>query len=109
MANKFDLIITIVNKGYSDYVIDAAREAGASGGTVIYGLGTSKNSETFLGVAIHPEKEIILTVVKHNEKDKIMQTISERSNLNSNGHGICFSLPTSNVVGIANMLKDSDK
>ena len=109
MANKFDLIITIVNKGYSDDVIDAAREAGASGGTVIYGLGTSKNSETFLGVAIHPEKEIILTVVKHNEKDKIMQTISERSNLNSNGHGICFSLPTSNVVGIANMLKDSDK
>ncbi len=109
MANEFDLIITIVNKGYADYVIDAAREAGASGGTIIYGLGTSKNSETFLGVAIHPEKEIILTVVKHAEKDKIMKIICERSNLNANGHGICFSLPTSNVVGITNMPKDTNK
>ena len=108
MENEFDLILTIVNKGYSDYVIDAAREAGATGGTVIHGLGTSKNSETFLGVAIHPEKEIILTVVKHSEKDKIMQTISEISNLNSKGHGICFSLPTSNVVGITNLLKDNN-
>ena len=54
MENEFDLILTIVNKGYSDYVIDAAREAGATGGTVIHGLVTSKNSETFLCVSIHP-------------------------------------------------------
>lgn len=103
MKNEYDLIVTIINRGYADYVIDAAREAGASGGTIIFARGSYGNNETdkFLGVSIQPEKEAVLTLVKHEEKNKIMKYISEKSNLDEKGHGICFSLPASKVVGIS--------
>ena len=110
MNNEYDLIITIINKGYADYVIDAAREAGASGGTIIYARGTNKGlDEKFLGVTIQPEKEMILTLVKHNEKNKIMKEICEKSNLDEKGHGLCFSIPASRVVGISEKINAKDK
>ena len=110
MNNEYDLILTIINKGYADYVIDAAREAGASGGTIIYARGTNKNlDEKFLGISIQPEKEVVLTLVKHSEKNKIMKEICEKSNLDEKGNGICFSIPASRVVGITETIKAKNK
>ncbi len=98
---KYDLIITIVNKGYSDYVVQASREAGATGGTIINALSSnSKETEKFLGVTIQPEKEIVLTVVKSDDKTKIMKAICESTNLDTIGRGMCFSLPVSKIEGI---------
>lgn len=102
----FELIVTIVNRGYSDYVVEAARNAGASGGTIVYGRGTGVHEkETILGVSIQPEKEMILTLVKATNKKKIMQAIVDGANLNKEGKGICFSLPVEDVAGINHLLK----
>ncbi|MBQ4558278.1 MAG: P-II family nitrogen regulator [Clostridia bacterium] len=100
-THKYDLIITIVNKGYSDYVVQASREAGATGGTIINALSSSANdTEKFLGVTIHPEKEIVLTVVKTEDKAKIMKNICESTNLDTIGRGMCFALPVSKLTGL---------
>ncbi len=102
----FELIVTIVNRGYSDYVVEAARNAGASGGTIVYGRGTGVHEkDTILGVSIQPEKEMILTLVKATNKKKIMQAIVDGANLNKEGKGICFSLPVEDVAGINHLLK----
>lgn len=59
------LIVTIVNRGYSDEVMDAAREAGAQGGTILYSRGAGVHeTETFFGIPIQPEKELVLILAK---------------------------------------------
>lgn len=107
---KFELIITIINRGYSDYVVEATREAGASGGTIIYGRGTGiHEKDTILGVSIQPEKELVLTLVKQSEKKKIMQAIVENANLTKEGKGMCFSLPVLDVAGINHLFNKENK
>ena len=62
MERAFELIVAIVNRGFSDLVMDAARKAGASGGTILHGRGTGVHEAAqFFGVAIQPEKELVLT------------------------------------------------
>ncbi len=100
MTVERDLIITIVNKGYSDYVVDAAREAGARGSTIIHGRGTSGQKQEFMGVSLQDEKSVVLTLVKRTEKKKIMEAIAERTNLNVEGRGFCFAMPVNDVVGV---------
>lgn len=56
-----DLIIIIANRGYIEVVMDAARSAGAYGGTVIQAKGTGMEyAEKFMGVSLASEKEMIL-------------------------------------------------
>lgn len=107
---KFSLVVTIVNKGFSDYVIDASRRAGASGGTIITGRGSGDyESENFLGIVIQPEKEIILTVVKNSNREKVMKTISDDLSLKEERRGFCFSLPIENISGVAHLISRVDK
>lgn len=101
--NEFELIVTIVNRGYSDYVIEASREAGASGGTILSARGTNVNEkqEKFMGVNIQPEKDLVLILVKKTDKNKIMKSVCEKSNLDKYGRGVCFSMPVTDIVGIS--------
>lgn len=102
MEKKFELVISIVNRGHSDAVVEAAREAGANGGTIIYGRGTSPfEKDSILGVSIQPEKEIIMTLTPTDNKTSIMQTICEKAHLEEAGKGICFSLPVNQVRGLS--------
>lgn len=101
---KYDLILTIVERGHSDFVVDAARDAGASGSSILHGVGTNpQNQSSFLGVSLQPEKDLVLTLVKREDKKSIMNTIAIRTNLNTEGKGICFSLPVDEVMGISRM------
>ncbi len=101
---KYDLIITIVEKGHADFVVDAARDAGASGSSIVHAKGTGPHEhESFLGISLQPEKDMVLTLVKREEKKSIMNTIAIRTNLNVEGKGICFSLPVNEVMGISRM------
>ena len=105
MENKrnFELIVSIVNRGYSDYVVSASREAGATGGTIVFARGTSNTGrdESFMGISIQPEKDIVLVLVRAEERKKVMQAICDSTSaLEKSGHGICFSMPVNHVVGI---------
>ena len=102
MDNSYDLIISIVDRGHSDLVVDASREAGARGGTIIYGRGTSNSEhDKFLGISIQPEKEIIMTLAANESKNDIMEAICEKAHLDTAGLGICFSLPVTKVRGLS--------
>lgn len=102
MDKKFELVVSIVNRGHSDAVVEAAREAGANGGTIIYGRGTSPfEKDSIMGVSIQPEKEIIMTLTPTENKNNIMQAVVEGGKLDENGMGICFSLPVNQVRGIS--------
>lgn len=103
---EFDVILTIVNRGFADLVMDAAKGAGAHGGTVMYARGAGiHEAEKFFGISIQPEKEVVLILVKHEEKNTIMQAIAKEAGLNREGRGLSFSLPVDDVVGIVHMMK----
>lgn len=106
MLKDFELIITIVNKGQSDKVVEASRQGGAKGGTIIYGKGTRyKQGDSVLGIDLKSEKEIIFTIVSSNQKNEIMKLITDKADLNTTGQGLCFSLPINSIVGSKKILK----
>jgi nitrogen regulatory protein PII len=98
--NKAVLIITIVDKGYNDQVMDAARAAGASGGTVVRAKGTGADMAKFFGVSISEEKEMVYIVAAADKRDEIMKGIMEKAGGNTEAHGIVFSLPVDSVLGV---------
>lgn len=90
------LITVIVNSGYADDAMSAARKAGAGGGTVIKAKGTAKEGdESFFGVQIVPEKDMLLIVVDQDKKDAVMEAIQKLDCLSQPGSGIAFSSPVS--------------
>ena len=94
-------LIAITNQGYTDTVMDAAREANASGGTVIHAKGTgTERAEKFLGVSIAAEKEIIFIVVKTDQKNAIMQSIMSKAGTDTDARTIVFSLPVTSTAGM---------
>lgn len=97
---EYELIMVIANQGATDQVMDAARSAGARGGTVIHGLGTgSKNAEKFYKVSIASEKEVILIVSAAGQKAAIMKAILEQAGPDTKAGAIAFSLPVSEIAG----------
>ena len=101
--NNFEIILCIVNQGFSEVAMDAAKKAGARGGTVMNGRGTaSKESEKFYNITIQPEKEVIMILVAVEIKDKILKALYDAIGMDTSAQGIAFSLPVDNVVGIAN-------
>lgn len=97
---SYELIVAIANEGRTDIVMNAARSAGAAGGTVLHGKGTgSDKAEKFYSVSIAQEKEVILIVAKTEQKAGIMRAILEKAGPNTEAGTIVFSLPTSEVAG----------
>jgi len=104
MANEFshDLILSIVNQGYSDEVMNTARAAGASGGTVLNARGQAhEGAVKFFGVSVQDEKEIILILTSKAQKVSIMRALCEAHGFNSKAQGIIFSLPVDDVLGLS--------
>lgn len=100
-TKKYELIMTIINRGFADEVMEAAKGKGATGGTVIYGRGAGiHEAEKFFGISIQPEKEIVMTLVEAEKRRDIMHAITERCGLNTEGRGMSFSLPVDDVMGI---------
>jgi nitrogen regulatory protein PII len=97
---NYEIILAIANEGYTDTVMDAARAAGARGGTVLHGKGTgSKDAEKFFSVSIASEKEVILIVAKSSEKAAIMQSIVQGAGVGTEAGAVVLSLPVTAVAG----------
>ena len=108
---EYEVIMCIVNSGFSETVMDAARELGARGGTVIRGRGTANaEAERLYGIAIQPEKEIVMILVKSSLKNDILHALYKAVGLKTPGQGIAFSMPVEDAVGLnASSIKDFDK
>ena len=102
METKYEVILCVINAGFSELVMDAAKEVGARGGTVIHARGTAnKEAEQFFHITIQPDKEIVLILVQEDIKDKVLHAIYQQAGLKSAGQGIAFSLPVDEVVGLS--------
>ena len=99
MQSSHELIMAIYEKGYTDLVMDAAREAGAGGGTTINAKGTGAGAEKFFGLSLAVEKEIVLIVSDVNKKKDIMKAIMQKAGVDSKAHALVFSLPVSTTAG----------
>jgi nitrogen regulatory protein P-II 1 len=95
------LVVTIVDRGYSSSVIAAARRAGAEGGTVMSGRGTGiHEKKKLLGIPIQPEKDIVFTLAPVRIIDAVVKAIVAECSLDQPATGICFVLPVDQVHGI---------
>ena len=98
---KYELLVIIANQGYTELIMDAAREAGAGGGTVIHAKGTGmERAEHFLGVSLAAEKEMLFIVVRHEEKNAIMRAVMTEAGLESKAKSLIFSLPVTSTAGL---------
>lgn len=98
---KYEVIFCIVNTGFSEEVMDAAREFGARGGTVIRARGTANSeAEKLFNIAIQPEKEIVMILVESKIKNNILHALYKAVGLNTPGQGIAFTMPVDDVVGL---------
>lgn len=103
MSNtKYELVLCIVNAGFSETVMDAAKEVGARGGTVIHARGTAnREAEQFFNITIQPDKEIVMILVPSEIKDAVLHALYQGAGLKTAGQGIAFSLPVDEVVGLS--------
>ena len=103
MEYKHEVIFCVVNAGFSETVMDAAREFGARGGTVIHARGTANSeAESLFGITIQPEKEIVMILVPTDIKDDILHALYRAVGLKTPGQGIAFSMPVDSAVGLSN-------
>ena len=107
MKFEYELILCIVNTGFSDAVMEAARACGAKGGTVLSARGTAnKEAETFFKITIQPEKEAVMILVPSVIKDDVLHALYGKVGLQTPGQGIALSLPVDGVVGLPSAKKE---
>jgi nitrogen regulatory protein PII len=93
------LIVSIVNKGFADEIMDTLRKEGATGGTIINGSGTGKEEDVkFFGVQLVPEKELLLVVVEKSKTQHILKTIQSIPLLAEPGTGIAFCIDVEKFI-----------
>jgi nitrogen regulatory protein PII len=106
----YHLIITIVNAGYFEKVMEAAKSAGATGGTLVHarGLG-SKEATKYLRITVHPEKDVVLILTPQEKKVKIMQSIAHEAGLNTPAMGTSFSIPVNSIMGFDTIFENEQE
>ena len=91
MNSSYQMINVIVNKGYAEDAMAAARKAGAGGGTTIGARGTAREDDVaFFGMKIVPEKEMLMILVPSEKKDEIVKAITAIPCFAEKGSGIIF-------------------
>ncbi len=111
---KYDLIVAAVEAGRVDEALEAARSAGAAGGTILRARALENDkAEQFIGITLAREQEILLVLAKRESKLAIMTALSEKVGLKTEAGGIVFSLPVDRTAGIsaadeAEMRKDAE-
>lgn len=108
MKVKLYNIVAIVNEGYSELVMDIAKDNGARGGTIIPASSSvSGDAMKLYGIGIHPEKEIVLILVNYDIVDIIMNKLYDKAGSSSEAMGIFFTLPVSHAS--ENILRQYEK
>ena len=101
---KYELIVTIVNKGFAEEVVEASKKAGAKGGTIMHGRGSGIHENVkILGIPIEPEKDIVLTLIDSAKTSEVLEEIYRAVQLGKPGNGLAFVLDVEKVTGICHM------
>lgn len=106
LNEQYGLIVAVTNQGYADDVMVTAKEAGATGGTIIHARGVGlKEAEKFFGVTIQAEKEMIFILTEEKNRQNIMSNISEKNGIKTDAKTMIFSLPVNGVAGTSSNYK----
>lgn len=101
-TDNHEVIFAIVNSGFADDVMEVARAQGVRGGTILNARGVAREeAAAFFGITIHAEKEILMMVVEKDIRDNVLNAIYKEMGMAKAAHGIAFSLPVSDVAGLA--------
>lgn len=101
-TENHEVIFAIVNGGYADEVMGVAKEHGARGGTIINARGVAReDAAAFFGITLHAEKEILMIVVEKDIRNAVLNGIYKAMGMSKKSTGIVFSLPVSDVAGLA--------
>lgn len=101
MEQGYSAVMAIVNQGFSEEVMNAARPVGATGGTVFHSRRVgSEEAMKFWGISIQQEREVVLILAKKEDKKEIMQAISKKCGMQSEANGIVLSLPVDEIIGV---------
>jgi nitrogen regulatory protein PII len=96
-----DLIIAVINHGFSEEFMNVAREAGATGGTVVHARGLAHEGPVkFFGISVQEEREIVFVLTNREKKLPIMEAVSRSCGITTKAEGLIFSLPVENVMGL---------
>ena len=96
-----ELIIVITNRGHTDQVMDAARSAGAAGGTSLNAKGTGTElARKFFGVSIAAEKELVLILTREEDRRNIMKAVMREAGMQTDAQSVVFSLPVVDLAGL---------
>ena len=101
-TSNHEVIFTIVNSGFAEEAMRVAREQGVRGGTILNARGVVKeDAAAFFGITLHADKEILMMVVEKNIRDQVLNALYKEMGLGKKSQGIVFSLPVSDVAGLA--------
>ena len=101
-GEKYEMVIAITDNGYSEEVMDAARSVQARGGTVLHARQTAVgDAAKFFGIALQPDKEMIMIMIEKSRKLELMQAISKVCGMHTDAHGLVIALPVESCAGLA--------
>lgn len=105
----FKLLIALVEDEKTNKILDAAREAGATGATVINqarGEGIKK-AKTFLGLNLETQRDMLLFLVEEHMSREILETISDIGEFEKRpGTGIAFQIDVEDAVGVGHQIRE---
>ena len=103
-----ELIVVITNRGCTDQVMDAARSAGAAGGTTIQAKGTgTKLARKFLGVSLAAEKEMVFILTRIQDRTPIMKAVMAQAGMQTKAQSVAFSMPVTDLAGLRQLEEDA--
>lgn len=105
-----EVIFAIVNAGFAEEAMEVARANGARGGTILGARGVAREKEAaFFGITLHADKEILMLVVEKSIRDNILNALYKEMGMDKKAQGITFSLPVSDVAGLAAPQSEQEK
>ena len=107
---NYEVIFAIVNAGFAEEAMEVARANGARGGTILGARGVAREKEAaFFGITLHADKEILMLVVEKSIRDNILNALYKEMGMDKKAQGITFSLPVSDVAGLAAPQPEQEK
>jgi len=107
---RFKVILALVNDKYQDEVIKAAKEAGATGVTILNARGEGVHEQkSFFGLTMETQKDMLLFLVEDIISDDIMEAIYQAGKLDEHGNGIAFCWTVDRAIGLESQLPILEK
>ena len=103
---RFKLILSSVKPNITDNIVDAAKEAGATGATIIPARGTGiREAQSFFGLSLEAQTDIIMFLIEEHRVTTILDVIKETGEFHKPGTGIAFVLPVDHVIGLESQME----